>query len=53
MSEGQSDVSRLMLEVNSGASVASELVVLLLSPHHRWRRDAIGIVCSGIKSGNG
>ena len=53
MSEGRSGVSRSMLEVNSGASVASELVVLLLSPPCRWRGDAIGIVCSGIKLGTG
>ncbi len=39
--------------MNSGASVALELVVLLLSPPCRWRGDAIGIVCSGIKSGTG
>ena len=42
-----------MLEVNSRASVALELVVLLLSPPCRWRRDAIGIVRLGIKSGTG
>ena len=37
--------------MNSGTSVASELEMLLLSPPRRWRGDAIGIVCSGIRSG--